>query len=209
MLSIFGSVNKVALGIFFVIIGLIIYEIIQITKRGTKKNVLVIPDFEYTDQHIDFTPLKLNPAQVDDQPSSLPVHTIILGFLFVILVSTLAFLIITRNTNQSMQTDPTRTIQVVESQGIYVYDSTWTEIPDSSPILPGDYIYIGIKTIPEVSSDKARIRVNQDFWSVDDETSTYNSDHDVYYVQYYVPQDKTELDIDAQLHTKKEAWLTE
>ncbi len=210
MLDLLSSVNKGALFVFIIVVLFILYELYQLLKHKKESNVLVIPDFSYQDAHVDFTPLKINTGNASVKPSSLPFHMIALGFLLVLLLVVFAFLLVTSGSNENPYSNKqTRIVTSVESQGVYLYDTTWTELGEDSIVSQGEYIFIGLKTIPGVVTDKARIRVNQDFWSTDDETQQYNADHAVYYIQYYVPQDGVQLNIDAQLHTEKNAWLSE
>ena len=217
MLEVIISINKLSLVAFLIILGYIIYEIYLLKKEQKRKKIPSIPQFKE-----NLVPQTMNTTVILSQKTEnkhSKTDPKILWTLF-ILLPVFAFLTIigfffqpnVNKKNQEVTTPiPTVIEKIVESSGILVYDENFKLLnkDDLSKLSTGVTLIIGIKTIPQVDIDKARIRVNKNFWEITDETKKFDKKNQIFYINYKIASDAPSLKIEAQLHSKTDGWLGE
>ncbi|HLC94434.1 MAG TPA: hypothetical protein VJH96_02610 [Patescibacteria group bacterium] len=211
------SVNKIAIVAFF-ITGLFLgYEMYLFLKEEARaKKVQRIPDFT------EFAPgIKPKIVTLDKKSGEFPSQKKRSPLVIVVLVSCLVFfgiLIVMKlfiavpgndifNSLKTSKIEPTPSF--VSSEGIKIYTEKWEELKDEQLhfLKTGDTIFIGIKTIPGIDIEKARIHINVDVWSLKDQTERFNRELNVFYTTHIVASEESRLKIEAQLYSQKDGWL--
>ncbi|MFN4212601.1 MAG: hypothetical protein ACK4FL_01390 [Microgenomates group bacterium] len=210
------SVNKISF-IAFIITGfLVAYQIYLIKKETLTKNKPRIPEFKEEIKIRDKdgnvfinTEEKKKPVK-KARKISLIITTMVFVFfgLLIILSGTFKF------NGEKLRTNPITTtpiINFIASSGIKIYNQNWTELTDNQlmNLKPGSTIYIGIETVADADIDKARIRVNKQYWDNQDITVNFNKERKVFYREYIIASDEAMLKIEGQLHSKTDGWLGE
>lgn len=213
VLEFLSSVNKISFIAFLAAFAFLIYEIRLI--RGDKKTNLK-PEIPQFDQSA--TPLPITQELIAiEEARAKPVSSIHKYLLPVLIIMVIFFGLISvygliRGSNKDTEQQQAQVqVQEVKSVGIKIYDTQWQEIAgeSTSQIKVGDKIYIGIASVKGTDIDKARIKVNEPQWGVDQITAQYNKEKNVFYREYTVKESDTNLQIEAQLHSKANGWLTE
>lgn len=205
-------VNKISLFIFIIIFFVLVYEIISLKKEGRKKTLPNIPQF---DANRFATPLQMSKmiGAQEQQPVMKKQNNYILYVVVVLFIifGALTFIGFTnRPTSKTAQTlQPTPAVAYIRSKGIKIYNSTWNEIKDTVSLKQGDKLYIGVETLKQVEIDMARIRINEQQWKEDQTTTLFNQENNVFYREHTIASGEPRLNIQAQLHSKADGWITE
>jgi hypothetical protein len=211
------SLNQISFIAFILVLGFLIYEIVQFRKEQSKKQKINVPQFN---QNAPAQPPLAQPFAAVTLPEvPIPIKkakglspTIVIigaGGILLLLVIGGGFMVI-NNTKAETPAPVVTSVQEVQSGGIKLYTKDWQEIKKGSVNLKtGDSIYVALEMIPDQDIDKARIRVNSPVWRDDDVTASVSSELHVFYREYVVGEDVSNLKIEAQLHSKKDGWLTE
>jgi hypothetical protein len=207
------SINKIAVFAFFITFFFIAYEIYLLRKERKSEVRPVIPEFISTQKYGQLktaTTVSQKEEKIFYRKANpqIIMVLIILMCLFggIFLIGTL---VREKNINNNSSNSPSPLVKVVYSQGIKIFNDKWIDIPDGklSSLRGGDKIFIGIKNILNIDTDKARIRINSVKWENKDETLELNNKYNLYYREYQIATGETKLTIDAQLHSQKEGWL--
>jgi len=206
-----GYLNKFSLLAFFVTAVVLGYQVFLFRKEiSFKKKDPVIPDFQE-----NLSVPKLNFTQIDTEKIVAP-KKINLNFLLLIMVTFIVMVIVfmtlfsKKNTGTTTTQAPT-TVNFIASKGIKLYDDKWkllTEL-DVASLNGGEKIIIGIDKVSDVNIDGARIRINQNIWTKNDENVTYDGTKNIFYKEFVVATASSFLKIEAQLHSKVDGWLGE
>ncbi len=210
------SINKIAIMAFAITFFFICYEIYLLIKEKKSKKKLVIPEFNVDQKYgqVKMAKLAIKKEEKGFYQKSNPrliIFLIILMFLFGGLFLA-GILIREENANLNLSNVlPTPLVKVVSSPGIKIYNEKWEEVPDEKLtfLKGGDKIFIGIKNIFGVDNDKARIRINNNKWVLENETVNLNKELNLFYKEYQIATNEMQLTIEAQLHSYKEGWLAE
>lgn len=208
LLTLFVSFNKLSLLAFIVVLGFLGYEIHAFKKESKKGSKPVIPRFTGD------TPLKTaNATFVKEENGTIERKDIkifiVLGVLLVVF-GVLTLIGFTKvGTDTSASSARVSPVTYTASNGIQVFNEDFTVLTENeiSTLTAGKRIIIGVETVREADIDRARIRVNRPTWNLTDVTTQFNKDLNVYYISYEIPQDATELTIEAQLHSAEDGWL--
>lgn len=216
-----SSVSKLAIVAFFITLAAIIVELFLLSKQTQKNKKIEIPEF---DPGINATPI--NVTQIIEPKHKQYIfkgnnkQVKILVILFAILLISAIFVVgnnLIKNTDLAsrflpgnQENEKEMTANIIESKGIEVFDRNWEIIPANqySNLEPGEVIYIGIYTIESANITKARIRINQNQWQDEHETTDFNIDWQVYYRQYLIGAYDDILKIEAELRSNDQGWLT-
>lgn len=217
MISFIISINKISLLAFLVTLGYLIYEIYLFKKEQKIKKNPIIPQFkEGLAPEINNATVIISKNQEAQQPKkNWPVFVILICFLiFFAFLSLTGFYYqstFSRKSNRLISPIPTVIEKIVESSGILIYDKNFRllENDDLNKLSSGSSIIIGIKTIPQTDIDKARIRINKNYWEITDETTKFDKKNQVYYLNYVIASGESQLKIEGQLHSKTDGWLGE
>lgn len=217
ILDFIASVNKISLVAFVGVLGFLVYEVNLLRQEQLKKKKPTIPQFN-TNTVIDKTVLQKQAAVVTApvkkaEARKTGTSPLLIAILIVMIIAFLgisAYLLLNRPATPEATQTPTPIIREISSSGIRVYDLQWNEIPEANyhtALKPGTQCYIGIQTVAEADIDRARIKVNQKDWAVQDITMQFNKAKNVYYKEYTVATGDATLKIDAQLHSSTDGWL--
>lgn len=212
------SINKIAIITFFMTSILVIFEIYLLIKEKKTQEKPLIPEFKTDKKYKKYE--KIKPVLVIKkeeekrvyQKPNLKLTVIFIIFMFfsgiIFLLGKLTF---NQPSKNQLKINPTPMVKTVSSPGIKIYNENWEEISEEklSSLKPGDKIFIGIKTIIGVDIDKARIKINSDKWMPEDEVANFNQKLNLFYKEYQIATDESQLKIEAQLHSQKEGWLGE
>lgn len=218
MIDLIISLNKISLLAFLATLGYLIYEFYLLKKERKIKKIPKVPQFKE-----DLAPKLINTSTViisDNKDVSHFKKDSSIFFILFILLLIFAFLTvigfffqpnINKKTQELITPIPTVIEKKVESSGILVYDENFKLLnkDELSKLSSGAALIIGIKTIPQVDIDKARIRVNKNFWEITDETKKFDKKNQVFYINYKITGGTQNLKIEAQLHSETEGWLGE
>lgn len=209
------SVNKISFIAFLITGSLVIYQIYLIKKETLKKIKPKIPEFKEGEKFKNDRKMvvvqknndKKSPIKRERKISFVITLIIFLFFGLIILFDPFKF----KKELPLDKVTPTPIIKLVASSGIMVYNKNWVELTDDQikEIQPGSIIYIGIKTVVGADIDKARIRVNKQYWSKEDLAVKFNKEKNVFYREYLIATGEGSLKIEGQLHSKTEGWLGE
>lgn len=209
VLQYIGSINKISLFAFVVVLGFLIYEVYVLKRESSKKLRPVIPQFNPS---IKITGATLKPLKNEDlKEEKLGTNKIIFVILVVMLVlfGGLTIYSVVNPDTETGQNQPQVIINTVGSQGIKLYDISGNELlgKDISSLKQGDTIRIGLLTIEGTDIDKARIRINSDQWRIADTTANFDNSKNIFYTDYQIATGEPKLKIDAELHSTKDGWL--
>lgn len=218
MIDFIISINKISLFAFLAILGYLIYEFYLLKKEQKIKKIPKVPQFKE-----NLAPKLSNTATVIISKNEEVTHfkkDSLIFFILLILLPIVGFLTvigfffqpnINKKTQELITPIPTVIERVVESGGILIYDENFKLLDkdDLSKLSSEAALIIGIKTISQVDIDKARIRVNKNFWEITDETKKFDKKNQIFYINYKIASDAQNLKIEAQLHSKTEGWLGE
>lgn len=210
------SINKIAIVAFAITFFFICYEIYLLIKEKKTKRKPIIPEFKVDQKYgrVKIATLVTKKEEKEFYQKSNPrliIFLIILMFLFGG-VFLLGIVVKEENVNPNLSNvSPAPLVKIVSSPGIKIYNEKWEEVPDEKLtfLKDGDKIFIGIKNIFGVDTDKARIRINADKWVEKNETGDLNQKFNLFYKEYQIATNETKLKIEAQLHSRKEGWLGE
>ncbi|GIW63119.1 MAG: hypothetical protein KatS3mg090_0945 [Patescibacteria group bacterium] len=192
----------------FGVLIFLIWEIYAFIKESRSKNIK-LPSF----QQEKLAKEQLAKGQVIVQKQSVVKKNNLVAasliFVFLISLTTIAFLV-TKNAGRS-SAESNIQIKKVESKGIMLFDKNWNLLSDqeAEQLTAGSSIFIGIEKTQDANITKARIKVNSDQWSADNETTEYNKDYNVFYIPYIIKETDVGLDIQAELYSQVAGWLTE
>lgn len=211
VLQYIGSINKISLIAFIIVLCFLVYEVYVLKKDSEKKSKPVIPQFNPS---IKVSSVTLKPekqeVQKEEKFSTNKIIFIIL-IVMLILFGGLTVYSMVNPTNNAGKNQPQVIINTVSSQGIKLYDQSGKELlaKDLQAIKQGDSLRIGLLTIEGTDIDKARIRINSDLWQVTDITTNFDKTKNIYYIDHLIATGESKLKIDAQLHSTKDGWLGE
>lgn len=203
-----SSVNKIAVLAFVAVLGFLVYEMKRMSDEKKKREKPIVPTLDLqkpgVQQNHNFTPLPKAPEKERSYTGVL-----VIGFVaFLTLIGVVAYLI-TSQIQAKKSTPVAPVVTEISSAGLRLYSSDWKEFTDLKALkpVPGEKIFIGIQTIQEADIDRARIKVNEKDWKINDITTSFNPDLKVYYKEYVVATGEAMLKISAQLHSASDGWL--
>ncbi|MEI6532290.1 MAG: hypothetical protein WCO06_00465 [Candidatus Roizmanbacteria bacterium] len=193
---------------FIITVALLVYELILYIRANRSSSVPNIPEF---DQELNGgDSLNATPIQVVEKKPLVNPQLILIGILIVMaLLFGAGALWSSRSKAESINEE--KQSNIVKLEGIEVYSSEGVLLKpeEELKLKSGDVIIIGIKTLADASIDKARIRINESVWNVSHETSHFDKEKSIFFVEYDIPVDSKKIEIEAQLHSKKDGWLGE
>lgn len=210
------SVNRIAITAFFITFIFIVVEIYLLVKQQKKQSKPFIPEFKRDRKYSSSIQAFRLPPQESKSPIIKKPNKRLLLILIIILIFFgtvyLLGIILRDNSKQSISKNAVatgQTVKIVSSAGIKLFNDQWVEIPQSKAggLKPGEKIFIGISTIAGERIDKARIRVNQNIWLPKDETTLFEKKAKVYYKEYTIASEESQLVIEAQLYSVENGWL--
>jgi len=208
ILSILGSINKIGLAAFFIMLGFLGYEIyLLLREKKTKSAKVNVPQFSGT-AVLNFSPA---PGIEANNDSYRMIKVIMIGA--ILMAIGIALLVgiwsILQDQNQTTQIPQTQIVQVVKSNGIRILDKSYKLLSDTDllNLQANDEIIIGVEMIGGSDVDKARILVNKDEWTQKDETGKFHKEQNVFYISYILKSAEPQLKIRAQLHSRTVGWL--
>lgn len=210
LIDIVFSTSKLAISSFITVLFVVVYETYLYIGEIRRTKKPVIPEF-IPGENLPKTASPL-PAHLIEKSIFNRQTFVIISAIFIFgLVSFLLEMFPSRSTQREISNSPSPTIseiRIITSSGIEIYDKNWRLLSGDRLNLKNDKeIKIAIKTIPEASIDKARIRVNSALWMTTDETSLFNDNLKLFYKNYQLTSGEKNLNIEAELHTKAEGWL--
>ncbi len=206
------SVNKISIIAFIVTLGFLAWEWKKLNDEKKKAIKPTIPTFDPNEgpQPLESaTPIALpDPLTTKKAQYHKIIIIALIIMVFVFGITSLVSLFGARKKDANGQAQVV--VREVQSNGIRIYDIDWVELKGTSaPVRPGDDIIIGVSTVKGLDLDKARIRINDTQWGPDTITSKYDVPHSVYYRMYKIGSGEAKLQIEAQLHSKTDGWLSE
>lgn len=202
------SVNKIALVAFIAVLGFLIYEVKRMKDEKRKHEKPTVPVLDLatnaTPPKQSYTPLPLPPKK-----EGTPAGIFIIGALAFFIVIGVVIYIVQSKVTEKKSTPVAPIITEISSAGLRMYDKNWNEYSDlkTKRPTPGELVYIGIQTIQEADIDRARIKINEKDWKINDITTSFNEQHQVYYKEYIIATGTALLQISAQLHSASDGWL--
>lgn len=217
MIDFLVSINKISLIIFVITFAILIYEYRLLKKEGKKRKTPKIPQF--SDTYAASFQKDAKVVIFEEKEEKFTRHSprlfvfLVIITLFFALLTLIGFFSKSEEVSFSSKLTPTSIVEerVFASEGIEIFDENFNLLKEEKLVAfqPGQKIIVGIKTIPQADIDKARIRVNKDFWEIGDETNKFNQKNQVFYIEYQLATGESKLKIEAQLHSLKEGWLGE
>ena len=192
---------------FIITIGLLVYELVLYIRSKDSTSLPNIPEFDQDLKIADpqnATPVKLSNINLPRNPQ------LILIIILIIMAILFGIGSLWSNKKPSVNSsEVSKQVNVTKLEGIEIYSSEGVLLntDDQSKLKSGDVIMIGIKTSSDGSIDKARIRINVSSWNVTHETSRFDKEKSIYFVEYEIPVDTQKLIVEAQLHSKKDGWM--
>lgn len=205
------SVNKFALLAFFLTFSLVIFEIYLFLKEKKIEQRPKIPSFNKKIS-VQVKTMMIKDKTIKKGNNMTKPDLKVLVFLVVMLIVISLIIFLTKKDLKKTSVSSEIILKLVNSEGILVFDDNWKLLSDQKigEIKPNEKIFIGIKTIPNLKDiDKARIKINKEEWSKEDEVKMFNEKYGIFYREYQIATDEKKLTIEAQLHSKKEGWLEE
>lgn len=215
-LSIIASVNKMSIIAFVGALIFFIFEIRAFQNARKKDKLPTIPSFESS-----ATPLNLDVHNVliitEKNKKRVQYHKIIVSILGIMLIffgftSLLSFMSQNNTQDTLIEEKQGEVVETeVQSRGVRIFDSEWKEITEntSTAFNEGDMLHVGVETISNTQVSKARIKINETSWLPQHETEEFNKQNNVFYRDYVIASDEVTLNIEAQLFSAEEGWLTE
>lgn len=215
LLNYLSYVNVLAFLLFLVVAFFLGYEIYLFKKETNReKKLKKIPDFKI--EKNNYLQLKINqPVVIEKKEKKIYKKNnffaiLTLGFFLIFIFVFLIFDFLNKTqVKHTKAFTPQMKIIPAFSFGIKIYDKNWAEINENNSfkLKEGDKIFIGLMTIDGADIDKARIRVNRSVWLPSDETTRFLPDKKIFYIEYIISSESSELKIEAQLHSKTQGWL--
>jgi hypothetical protein len=209
------SINKIAVAAFFITFFLVGFEIYLLIKEKKTKEKPSIPEFKSNQRYGEIKAatvkkIKEEKAIYKKPNLKLMIVFIILMFLFggLFLIGRLVKVENNKRPQNMISSSVTKTLT---SAGIKIYNEKWEEISDDklSFLKKGDKILVAIKNIAGADINKARIRINSNKWQPEEEITNLNQELNIFYKEYQIATNETQLKIEAQLHSQKDGWLGE
>lgn len=214
ILQFFGSVNKISLLAFIGTFIFLFYEVHLLRKEKQKKKAPSIPQFkENVNVPISSSKVIVETKNIEiKKHKNMPIIVFIAIFLLMV-VATSAFLLNSKSTTstQANFSNPTPIVQMVTSTGVKFFSKTFEAMTDKqvSGLRRGDGVIIAVETVEGTDIDFARIKVNKIAWTAQDITIDFDKKNKVFFINYTVATEESQLKVDAQLHSKKDGWLGE
>lgn len=215
VVSFIERINIITIIFFVFTLTLVVYEWILYRKSRLQPPPPQMPTFAADSQMpaLSTASSHATPLSIDsNKPYGHRTQLIIVGIIILLSLSaTIAGFFINKKepptekvTTQSTGSPPPTTT----SKGVAVYTPSWKSLTagEIATLKPGDTIFLTIETTSPKENDKARLRVNEEVWLPEHETTLYNSVNRVYYQSYTLTPDYTELKIEAQLHSIAYGW---
>lgn len=220
MIEFLSSINKISLVFFLFTLSALIYEYYLFKKERSKEKIPQIPQFEekYANKKEADTSLIMIQSKENVKVKTTRSNKIIIALVttsFIAIIFATNFFIEFSNLkkkNDALNSNRKIIIQAVESSGIFIYDKNFKLLSDDQlrEISQGAEIIVGIKTVSsDPAIDKARIRINKNYWSLDDETNQFDEKRQIYYRSYQISSNESKLKIEGQLHSITDGWLGE
>ena len=210
--NILGYINKLSLVAFVVTLGVLLYQVYLLKKDSSQSHEEpVIPDFNENIAKPVLNYTKLDQSIGKGEVPKNNTNLIILIVTTIAIISFLSFTIFAKNRPRAPTSDTEPLVKLVASKGIKIYDDKWIELKEDelATMSAGTAIIIALDKPDIENIDKARIRVNQSSWSVDDESLKFDETRRVYYRDYIVATDSSFIKAEAQLHSSVDGWLGE
>jgi len=208
ILQLVSSVSKLSIIAFCITFAFLAYEIYLIKRDRKKDEKISIPQF--SDQKT--TSVKTAKLFVKKKETATSKGNLILIIVLILVMILFAGLIIysyiQEGNSKKAQARETKVVTTtLNSRGIRIFDDKWSEIKLTK--IPKEVVslYVGLETIQQVDIDKARIRVNEKYWKQEHTTTELSKQHSVWYRKINIDPGMTDLQIEAQLHSKTEGWL--
>ncbi len=213
------SLNKISLLFFLFTLSALIYEYYLFKKESLKNKLPQIPQFEekYANKKegnssIIMIKNKENAKVKITKNNKIIISLIITSFIAIILIANffIEFSNLKKKDN-NLNLSKKIIIQTIESPGIFIYNKNFELLNEDKlkEISQGAEIVIGIKTVSDPTIDKARIRINKDYWSLEDEINQFDEKRQIYYRSYKISSNESKLKIEGQLHSAVDGWLGE
>lgn len=207
VLSILNSVNKVALFLFVLVLGFVVYELSMYIKESRQVKKPSVPQFNPNSISNAFTRVvapvkKAHTASPHKKNRLLP---LLISCIILALLGGFALFYVpnTTDVNYKLRNEkPT-----VLDEGIALYNTEWQEIPTSKLAdFKNKVVYITLKNSDGPKVDKARIKINTIDWASNQETLLFKKELNLYYIQYVIASNSARLSIQGQLHDAQNGW---
>lgn len=205
------SINKISILAFIVTAVFLGYETRLLLKERQRKKTPSIPKFNPNAALTSINAKSAIIESAEESPQHIP-HSLLVIILVVALIILGGISIYGASAATSIAPKQSKIIiREVPSRGVKIYSNGWKEIKSKiiDGVKPGDIIIVAVENIPNTDVDRARIRVNENVWDINHITTKLNKNYNVYYREYKVASDESKLKIEAQLHSKKDGWLTD
>lgn len=208
------SINKISLIAFFITLGFLVYEMYMLKKERRKQSIPQIPQFQENIPPLGGANLPLPIPVANKKPDErYKFLFIILGLLLLIFGTFTIFGFLNSPKKKDLRTLNARASESIPlaSKGIRIYDNSMRLMSDKelSSLTAGQSIIIGVESIKDAKIDQARVRINKTSWNQEDIIKKFNAKYNVYYKEYIISEQDNRLNIEAQLHSKLEGWLSE
>jgi len=208
------SINKISLLAFFITLGFLGYEFYLFKKEKESKSKPIVPNFN-ENLTLNNTTDTNNFFRQNKPKKIFKTNPLILIILLILLLifgglSIVGFISIKETSvNPAVILTPTPKIIYKRASGIKIFDENFIPLNEVEmvKIKPQTKLIIGIDKISGMDIDKARIRVNKNQWELTDITEKFDSSKNIFYIEYIIASEESQLKIEAQLHSKSEGWL--
>lgn len=195
---------------FIVICGVLGYELYMFKRENKKKLKPVVPKFDEKKSIKAQQAKVLVSAQKTQATNSSRIVLYVLIILVVIIGGTTFFALrkVSEQTVSTVTPSQAPTLSI-SSKGIHLFSETFEPLSDQAVAVlpPGTSIVVGIYTIPNSDIDMARIRLNKKIWESSDVVLQFDKKNAMYYTRYVIATGESQLNIEAQLHSKADGWL--
>lgn len=206
--SVLNSVNKLALFLFILVLGFVIYEFVMYLKENQKFEKPTVPQFNPNNTASNTFTTVSSPVR---KSQTLSLHKknrllpLLISVFILILLGGLALFYVPSTSNTPTRlTDEKPTIL---DEGIDIYTPDWQRISTSQlSEYKNKVVFITLKNNGGPNVDKARIKVNTMDWANNQETLLFNKALNLYYIQYVIASNSARLAIQGQLHDSQNGW---
>jgi len=207
IVQLLGSINKLSLLAFLIVLLFMVYELYLIGKEKQKKQKPTIPQFNPNLKVEGAAAENLHKGDQDETHASSNRNQLVFIVLFIILIflGVITFSGIFQSSSEEAKSAVV--VNEINSKGVKLFDKDWQEVDSRKSLQPGENVFIGVETIDNVGIDRARIRVNDNQWRLEDITTQFNNQKKIWYKEYKVATGEEKLKIDAQLHSRQDGWL--